>query len=74
MLGLVGLGLVSSTDHVPPRLIADQRTMSHKMSKIRRLYDDPRLSMRWEIYSGCNLWYFKLERNNTQLTESSINR
>ena len=51
---------------VPPRNASsweeddNQPTMSQRISRIRRLYDDPRLSIRWATYSGCNLWYFRL--------------
>jgi hypothetical protein len=39
-----------------------QLTMSHTISKRRKVYILPSFSIRWYMYSGCNLWYFKLAR------------
>ena len=56
-LTMVGLYAMLST---PRTVVLCRLTMSHNMSNILRLYARPRESIRAYMYSGCNLWYFKL--------------
>ena len=61
VLGLIEIETVDQPDAFTGQQSLNQPTISQRINKIRRLYDVPRLSMRWATYSGCNLWYFRLE-------------